>query len=248
MNLFNYIADLFFPPQCIFCEKPLALSQRPLICQNCAKNLIDDKIVCPKCGGEILPDKNLMPSCDICKIAGRHYDGGCFVFDYHGRAEKAMHGFKFSHRLYIGDQFAQILARRLKDAGISKQNIDIIVNVPSDKKRNISRGFDPAAHIAAAVAVNLGIKHSAKAVLRIKDIERQSSLSYSRRQQNVRGAFKVSNPDFIKGKRILLIDDIITTGATVTEISRILKRAGASYIFMASAARTLKRINTGKED
>lgn len=248
MNLFNYISDLFFPPQCIFCEKSLPLAHRPMICGDCGETLISDEIRCPKCDGIVLPDSNLLPVCDTCRIAGRYYDGAVFVFDYHDKVRDAICRFKLSRQLYAGSQLAQILAKRIRDAGISRFNTDVVINVPSDRRRNISRGFDSGGFIAAEVAKNLHIHHAQKTVVRIKDIERQSSLSYSKRQENVRGAFKVSNPDFVRGKKILLVDDVITTGATVTEISRVLRRAGAAYIFVAAVARTTKRIGNSEND
>ena len=240
MRFFTYFTDLFFPPQCIFCDENLKPGYRPFMCQSCAGELLLPDIICPKCGGRIQLDANLMPVCDTCKIAGRHYDGATFAFEYNGGVKRAIHRYKFSRQLYIGDQLAVILSRRLRDTGLNRFNTDVIMNVPSDKKRNSSRGFDAAGAIAATVAKDMRIRHVENGIVRIKDIERQSSLSYSKRQENVRGAFKVSNPGFVKGKRILLVDDIITTASTVTEISRILKRAGAAYIFAASVAKTTK--------
>ncbi len=246
MKIFRQISDLFFPPQCIFCENTLKLAQRPLVCENCIGDYLEVESKCPKCGGKIQLNDGLMPSCYTCKIAGRYYDGATFAFEYHEKVKNAIHRYKFARHMYVGDQLAVILARKLRDIEINRFNIDVVLAVPSDKTRNASRGFDAAGNLAAAVAKELRIRYVENGIVRVKDIERQSTLSYSKRQKNVRGAFKVSNSDFIRGKRILLIDDIITTGATVTEISRILKRAGAAYVFVATAAKRSKPVTAEK--
>lgn len=248
MKIFKQIFDLFFPPQCIFCDNTLKLAQRPLICEGCAGKLLFTETKCPKCGSVVRLNDDLLPVCDMCKIAGRYYDGALFAFDYYDSVKNAVHRYKLSRQLYVGEQFAFVLSRKLRDAGINRFNTDVILTVPSDKKRNAARGFDSAGNLGGAISKELHIRHIENGIVRTKDIQRQSSLSYAKRQENVRGAFKVSNPDFIRGKRILLVDDVITSGATVTEISRILKRAGAAYVFVAAAAKTVKPSENSKKN
>ena len=139
MKIFKQIFDLFFPPQCIFCDSTLKLAQRPLICESCAVNLLFSETKCPKCGSMVRLNDDLMPVCDICKIAGRYYDGAIFALDYYDSVKNAVHRYKLSRQLYVGDQLSLILSRKLRDAGINRFNTDVILTVPSDKKRNAAR-------------------------------------------------------------------------------------------------------------
>ena len=118
----------------------------------------------------------------------------------------------------------------------------MIVTVPPDKIRYRKRGFDHAGLLGKAAAENLGIPLCENAAVKIKKNRPQHTLSAKQRAANVRGAYKVIKADEIKGKNILLIDDVFTTGSTANEMSRMLKKAGAKYILVATVAKSVPKI------
>ena len=138
--------------------------------------------------------------------------------------------------MYMSEALVYFLARRLKQIGINRHNIDYITAVPGDITRTRERGFDTAGLLAKELAEMLDIPYKPTILQKIKSTQSQRGLNASERAKNVRGAYKVTSPSLVKGKSILLVDDVFTTGATVTEVSRVLKRCHAGYVFVATVA------------
>ncbi len=235
MNLFTYMGDLLFPPKCIFCGKLLSPGARPLICDRCSEDIPLPKNKCAKCGGDLNYYEN-RPICTTCRTAGRHFDGCLSSAIYAGDMRNAIHEYKFKYRMYMSKPLVYSLARRLKQIGISRCNIDYITAVPGDASRIRERGFDCAGLLAKDLAEMLDIPYNPKILQKIKITQSQRGLSATERAKNVRGAYRVTSADLVKGKSILLVDDVFTTGATATEVSRVLKRCKASYVFVATVA------------
>ena len=236
MNIFRYAADLMFPPKCIYCGKLLKPETRPFICENCMDNIPCEHNNCAKCGGKL----NMIdgrPVCTTCRTAGRYFDASLASADYDGAVREAVAEFKFRYRMYMSASLAYFLADKLKQLGINKENIDYVTGVPCDIARTKQRGFDSAGLLAKETAAALGIPYKTGVLEKIHSTRSQRGLDANERAKNVKGAYKAAKPDDIKGKSILLVDDIITTGSTITETSRILKRSGAKYVFAATVAK-----------
>lgn len=240
MKVVDYFIDLFFPPKCIFCGKLLKPDTRPLVCEKCMNEFSGDEMVCSKCGGKIYSISG-MPSCPVCRISGRYYDAAISALEYSGNVKSAMHRYKLGYQNYIGENLASFPEKLLNDLNIGGNTVDYIVSVPCNSKQKIKRGFDPSTLIAVSLSKKLDIVYLKNEILRVKNTPPQSGLNFRQRQENIRGAYKIKDKEIIKGKNILLVDDVITTGATVIEISRLLRRAGAKYVLAVSVAKTVKK-------
>ncbi len=237
MNIFTYVADLMFPPKCIYCGTLLKPETRPLICRDCAENIPVYGNKCAKCGGE-LNFVDGRPVCTTCRVAGRYFDGCLTSAGYDGKMRDAILEFKFKYRMYMSDALAVFLTDKLREIGVNMRNIDYITSVPCDIARQKERGFDSAGLIAKEVAKKLGIPYRNDVISKIRCTASQRGMNASQRAENVKGSYKTEKIPEVKGKSILLIDDILTTGATLMEVSRTLKRSGANYVFCAVVAKT----------
>ncbi len=244
-NLVVYLCDLLFPPKCIYCGDILKPEQRPLICDKCKAKIPDDDAVCSKCGGAIL-HVDRKPACPTCKAAGRYFDCAYSTAIYENETRDAIIRYKYKYQPELAEPLSWFLVKGLRRVGISNRIIDFAVSVPADSEREKIRGFDSAGMIAKYVAKKLDIEYKKGVVKKYGRNEKQSTLNKREREENVKGVFAAAAD--VKGKSILLVDDIITTGATAAEVSKILKRAGAKYVFVATVARGNKTVPIGETD
>lgn len=236
-NPIIYLCDLLFPPKCIYCGEVLKPGRRPMICDVCMKKVPLKGARCSKCGCEVLYDGKY-PVCPTCKVAGRYYDFAYAPTLYLGKSQKAIKDFKYRYKAENAEPLSYFITKGLRRVGITNRIIDFAVSVPADSERERIRGFDTSGMLAKYSLRSLGIEYRKGAVRKIGKNKKQSGLSGQERIENVKGVYKVVG-DF-KDKRVLVVDDILTTGATASEISKMLKRAGAKYVFVVTAARSLK--------
>ena len=238
--VFDKILDFFFPAKCIICGKLLNKHTDNFICSACDAEYKFKIICCSKCSGVLT--ENGRPLCYTCKAAKRYFDGAVSASRYTENLRKAIHRFKFRPEPYMAKTLAGFIEYAFEKSGAKANAFDIIVCAPPDKKRYYKRGFDHAALLGKYVSKKLGIPLLPKAATKIKNNLPQHTLNARNRAANVRGVYKVALPDDVKGKNVLLIDDVFTTGATVNEISRILKRAGAKSVLVATVAKAVPHI------
>jgi len=165
-----------------------------------------------------------------------YVDDAIYLFAYRGAVRKSLARYKFGNRPSYSRTFANLLARFLNSGYSVAHGIDMLVAVPLHAARELERGYDQAFLIARKLSEPSGIPLGRGLLLRRTGTRRQSSLSKADRSKNVRGAFYVKRPGSVKGRSILLIDDIITTGSTVSECARVLKEAGAAKVAAAAVA------------
>jgi len=161
---------------------------------------------------------------------------------YDGGLRELIHLLKYGRVRPAADVLGRMLAEVIHRFG-SEFLSAVVAPVPLHAGKLRQRGFNQAEEIARVALKNLNrreLKFAAGVLNRRRATESQTGLSDHQRQQNVRGAFAVASPDGIAGKDVLLIDDVFTTGATVTECARVLRRAGAARVFVATVARVLK--------
>jgi ComF family protein len=143
--------------------------------------------------------------------------------------------FKFRGKVALAPALAQLMVDRLP----LFDSVDLVIPVPLHPKRLREREFNQSLLLADRIARRLGLPLSYANLVRIAPAPAQTTLSRKRRLKNLRGAFAVRRPDAIAGKRILLIDDVFTTGATVNECAKTLRKAGAGDVFALTLARTV---------
>ncbi len=167
----------------------------------------------------------------------KYYDTHMYLFDYQDIIREKILQYKFQEKTYIYHSFAKIIANDEKICRFLK-SYDIIIPVPISKKRKKQRGYNQSEIIAKYLAKQLPLVEYQKDVLyKIKDTSPQSLLDKEKREMNIQGAYYIKNEKKVQNKKIVLLDDIYTTGATVNECSKQLKRAGAKEIGVLTLAK-----------
>ena len=206
------LLKLLFPPKCVLCGSILERDEQD-ICAECR----NDAPVCP--GG-----KGDMP----------FIKGTCSVWYYEDDVRKSILRYKFGNRRAYARSYANFLAKKLKEE--YPEGFDVLTWVPISPLRKLRRGFDQVQMLANALAPQLGLQ-PVRMLKKTRHNRPQSGISdASHRRANVLGAYRVIQPELLWGKRVLLLDDVITTGATAGECARVLLTAGAREVYVGTVA------------
>ncbi|HOA54352.1 MAG: ComF family protein [Acetivibrionales bacterium] len=220
MKLFESVLNLIYPPKCIFCGQILDYSAVIHICGSCFTKLpfSDSAIIRPWQEDE-----------------ENYCDGALSVFEYTGMVKESLIRFKFYNKPGYYRTYARLIADKLNKLTNIKE-YDMVMSVPLHKHKEFIRGYNQAYLISKALSRLIKLRECSKVLKRERYTESQSLLDRQKRNQNVRGAFSVKLPKKVNGKSILLVDDILTTGSTLEECSRVLKQAGAVKVFAVVVA------------
>lgn len=234
MKLFDILEDIIFPPTCLFCNKNLGSGTRPLICSECEIQYGTPQLKCIRCNTPLEVTKSEF-HCNTCRSARHPFDAVISTYFYEEKVRQTIVAHKFNFMYNHSKHLALKISNYILD--LFPAAPDYIVPVPTSKKRLRSRGYDPLLEIAEVVSKNTGIPINNKMLIKIKDTPHQSSTtSRLQRFRNVRGAFKVNDKECFRDKNIILFDDVYTTGASTYECAKVLKRAGAKHIIIATVA------------
>jgi len=229
-------ADWLYPPICAGCGRP-----GTRWCDECAaKVAVISPPYCPRCGTP-LPSSG---QCQECRDHPPEYDQLRSWAVFSGPVRSALHQLKYRQNLGISEILARPLVRIVE---AEHWSIDIIIPVPLSKSHLKQRGYNQAEAIAVPISLALRKKCLPKAVWRFKETSSQIALSAGERYQNLQGAF-LANPDKLKDRNVLLLDDVATTGATLNSCSRALKEAGAKTIYCLTVAKTLRKRDAASVD
>ena len=221
------ILDAILPGSCLLCGDD---SQGSLLCPSCANDLPQlAHTVCPICADQTTHGER----CGACLRETPHFERTIALFRYDFPADRLVHALKYGHQLAVAAWSAQRLSER-----INPSDFDRIIPLPLHPERLRERGFNQSAEIAKAFQFWPKIPVDRGNVLRTRATPPQADLPHKARHKNVRGAFEC-RADFT-GQRLLLIDDVMTTGATANECARVLKLHGAKSVTVAVIARALK--------
>ncbi len=233
LKLKDWIISLLYPERCIFCD---VVIRGDVVCEDCKDKLrlTKDKRSCKKCSRPI--DKNSV-LCHDCMIRPRHFSACFAAAVYTDELRRSVIRFKFYKRPDYHRGYAKLILDHLSSLG-SLPYFDAVIGVPLSKERYRERGYQQALLIAREVSKGLGLSHLKKAVKKVRHTPAQSTLPRHKRLENLRGAFRVTGKEQIRGKTLLLIDDVFTTGTTVDEISKVLIGAGAKEVYVAVVAVT----------
>ncbi|MCS7223518.1 MAG: ComF family protein [Armatimonadetes bacterium] len=241
-NWSRRLLDYLYPPRCGVCD---TFWEQP-ICPSCREGWeFVEPPYCLWCGQPFPKVPQPSPLCGQCLRGRFRFDGARPAVRYSGVGRQTIHSLKFRRKarlaIPMGQVMADLLVRMLqKDNGLLPepwQTPEIIVPVPLHPKVYRLRGFNQAEHLAREVAKGSCAAIETDIVVQARLTRSQATLSASERWDNVRGAFAVTRPELVKGKTILVIDDVMTTGATVNEIARVLKEAGAQRVYVIAFAR-----------
>lgn len=234
------LLDLLFPDDCRICGEPLHEVSRIPVCGRCLKQpepLIAE-FYCATCHTPFLNRAPLDETgrCALCRLGLNGFDNVFSYGSYEGPLRKLIHLFKFG-----GVQpLAGPLGRFLTQALPREQSFDAIVPMPLHWRRRWQRGFNQSDLLAREIARRWSVPVR-KVVRRAKATIPQAGLTSAQRRRNVQGAFAVKGKTRLDGMRVLLVDDVLTTGATAGACARALKRAGAAHVALLTLARRDRR-------
>ena len=230
------ILDVAFPRFCLICGGDPG-ADRGYLCAACEGGLEYLRgAACPRCGQELGPDPAEGAPCPDCAGTRPAFAGGTAVCRYEGRARELVLRLKFVRETVLAEELGRLLAGRVRAAPWAG-GLDEILPVPMTRRKERTRGHDPAARLAEAVARRLGLADAPRRLAKSRETPPQSTLSEPERKANVRDSFIVQGPGRIRGANLLLVDDVMTTGATLAECAKTLKRAGARKVFVGVFAR-----------
>jgi len=204
-----------------------------VICSECRDSfrMVDEGTACPLCGRWV--GKPL--TCGECLQEERWFHRGHFGFYFEDRLRDALHAFKFSGRKDVG----RFLTSLVRDTILSfSDTFDCIIPIPVSERRLKERGFNQSFIIGEEISRMTNKPIYTTVLYKIKETKDQYSLSREERKKNIRGAFAVRNASSIEDKRVLLVDDLFTTGATVQTASQTLIQSQAREVVLFALART----------
>lgn len=216
---------------CDGCGKELFSYPENRLCADCFAALEkNDKYVCDKCGRKTRSEG----VCLECKRGLPEFSRGYSPFVYEGYVASLINRFKSGAR-YLAYFFAEEISEYVCE-DLKEEKDFLVVGVQLTEKKRRERGYNQADELAKSVAELLSLEYDGDAIVKTRETEKQKEASAKERRENVSGAYRVSKRKVIRGKKILLIDDIMTTGITGSECARVLKNAGASEVIFLTAA------------
>jgi ComF family protein len=230
------ILDFFFPRTCPFCDRILN-TEHAIICADCQDkiNFVQNPLC--TCCGKPYEVKGLEDHfCGECLREKRFYTRVRAVLFYEDRVMEAIHRFKYGSAIYYAKPLGALMYERGRNF-FNFNFYDLIVPVPLHKKRVKEREYNQSQLLAEEVSKHSGIPVECALLERIKETNSQVGLKKEEREKNVRNAFAVVVSESVKDKTILLIDDVISTTATVNECARALRKAGAKRVDVLALAR-----------
>ncbi|HEY8444228.1 MAG TPA: ComF family protein [Clostridia bacterium] len=236
MKIKDWFIKTFFPPnyKCIICEREIFNNPKYSICPEC--ELEFNESFCSKCGA---PMDNMSDFCQDCKEYKPHYTAARGALIFEGAAQKLVHGFKYGGKKYLYEPLGQIMSDYFDKLG---WQIDLIVPAPMSPERLKERGYNQALLLAQVVAKNHNIPLRDDILFKIKNTPYQARLSRKERFEQVKSAFSSNADADLKNKSVLLIDDVMTTGATCDELSRLLLKQKAREAYVLVLAQPRKKI------
>lgn len=233
-NIFETAVVFLYPANCRVCEESIGVTSVPYICPNCWGDIqFLEPSWCDICGTPGVDGR-----CDACAISPPRYGKLRSIAFYQTTLQEAIHLFKFEKKKVFAQHLIQLTKARMPtDCCIAEY--DFVLPIPIHKKRLRERGFNQAELLANAIAKMENVPVLTDVLVRHRHTVAQSSLDREARQQNIIGAFEIRNPKIISGKRLLVIDDVFTTGATIREVVSELWTADPAEIDVLTVARTL---------
>ena len=216
------LAHIFFPERCLFCGE--VIGEGAVFCNDCAEDIRQPlhPAVCANCKAPFSECR-----CDLKTVAVYYYEEG---------AAEAVRRMKFHQERLCAEQFAQIMGKHV--SALQLGDFDRIVPLPLHWRDRAVRGYSQTVWLAKALSEELGIACETKVLRKVRHTKKQHDLSQKERKRNLRGAFSCRYSERLSGKRILLLDDVTTTGSTFREAVHALKEAGVEEIVCLAAAKT----------
>ena len=229
------IASLLYPPVCTICGANVRASE--YLCDQCETKTA--RVIAPFCQKCSEPFEGAITgtfTCANCAHRTIYFDTAVAAYRSRGIVRQIVHDFKYGRQIYLRHLVARWLYAALDDERLSNRRFDIIIPVPLHPTRQRERGFNQASLLAELLSAEISIQ-SKPALERIRYTTTQTALDRAERMENLHKAFRLRKNADVRRLRVLLIDDVLTTGSTLSECARVLKRAGAISVHAVTAAR-----------
>ena len=239
----NFSLGLLFPAHCVICRKPLDWLHSGPVCSICWMKVRSiQEPICFRCGYPIVAEIGDAPAkgiyCASCRLHSPVFTQARSVYYYEGVLRQLVHCFKYQGKVQVGRMLAHSLVEYCRPES-PFSSAECVIPVPLGIKKLRHREFNQSFILAKAIGKYLGVSIYPFALKRIKEPGSQMELSRQERMQNVQGAFKVRKKKEIYKKEVLLVDDVFTTGATISECSRVLLQNGVKKVWVLTLARTI---------
>lgn len=230
------LLDFVCPRRCLSCGVDMHDRDTHHLCAKCWANVEPiGARKCPRCAAQIGPHAE-DGQCLACRGQALHFQGATAFGVYKGPLRKLIHRFKYGQCTFLSRPLGRALSAQLSREPFAS-SIEMVVPVPLHWRRWLERGFNQSGLLARQVARDMSLPMAGRALARTRFTRPQVLLSASERKRNLDGAFHTRSARSIKGKTVLLIDDVMTTCSTVAECARALREAGAHRVYAAAAAR-----------
>ena len=234
-NPFRGLVSLFYPAHCGLCAAPVERDET--LCRPCLESA--PRILAPFCAKCSQPFPGAITDsfiCANCEDRVLHFDAAVSAFRSRGVVRKVMHDFKYGRQLHLRHLLGRWLAEAMNDPRLAGRRFNFIVPVPLHPTRKRARGFNQAELLALELqrAARLPIQN---VLQRTRYTTTQTQFDRSERMENLRGAFRLRRGCNVRDLRMLLVDDVLTTGSTLSECAAVLKKNGALSVHAATAAR-----------
>jgi ComF family protein len=234
-NSLRAIASLLYPPACTICFASVAAGE--YLCAEC-----DAKIThivppfCAKCSEPFAGAISSAFTCANCAHRTLHFDAAVAAYRSRGIVRRVILDFKYGRQIHLRHPVARWLVAALDDDRLRGRHFNIIIPVPLHPARERQRGFNQAGLLAELLSAHMSIQ-ARPALKRIRYTTTQTAFDRAERMENLHGAFRLRKNADVRDLHVLLIDDVLTTGSTLSECARVLKEAGARSVHAATAAR-----------
>ena len=231
-------SDFLWPRKCELCQRPSDRDGR-FICSACMMRLpvVGQTGCCRVCARPVTaPAGEFL--CEECRALPPAFDRAAAALRFQGVVREMLLDFKFNGHVWLRDDFADWLEAAIR-VRFDVTQVDVVVPMPSTLFHRWDRGYNPCDYLGAPLAERLDRRFDVGALARCGHPRRQSDLAVAERRANVKGTFAVRHPERIRGRTVLVIDDILTTGATLSECATTLKAAGAHRVWCAALARAV---------
>ena len=239
MELASKLLSKLFPSRCILCSKTVnapVINEAVELCGTCYQKQPFNTTFCIRCALPLLDDNAGDTLCGRCIQKLPEYDYAHSVFRYEGDIIRLVHQLKFSEKITYARSIGEcLLSAYDSDAGLKKEKPDCLLPVPLHASRLRQRGFNQSIEIARVLSVKRDISIECGAVIRERSTTSQTGLNAKQRQKNIKSAFKVVSE--MQYKNVLIIDDVVTTGSTVNELAKLLKKNSIERVGVLSIAR-----------
>jgi len=225
VKLLERALDLVFPPLCALCDSPCAIA----VCGECEEKLeLTGEETCRRCGAT-----RRAGGCRECRGRDFRFSRAVAVGHYVGTLRQLLLKFKLGGEAHLAREFGRRLGQRVLDEGIPA---DVVVPVPMRRWATFMRGYNPAEELAWNLSGSIG-RPLVHGLSKVRKTRAQATLPMEQRAANPSGAYAVRSRKKIAGRSVLLVDDVLTTGATANECSRVLMDAGAAEVHLAVVGR-----------